>query len=263
MPGRLAGGHEVLPRQPRAEAVGAQQRVEAAPGAHLAAARARRRSRAPRRRRRPGPRCRRRSAPAPARRRPAARDRTVPPAGARSRGPRGRWRRSSPARAPAAPGAGRSRAKEGVPRPFRWHEATDLARLAVWERREMGRTCAIRSAHDPYGEDREPADRRAAAADHPGVHRRVLERGGRPARPRGGARDVPADRPRRDGRLSPHAHPPLVPDLQARRVLLRRRRARWRSRGRSSTGSPTTASTMPTPTRRAIRTRPTSARARA
>ena len=38
MAGGLAGGHEVLPGQARAEAVGAQQRVEAAPGAHLAAA---------------------------------------------------------------------------------------------------------------------------------------------------------------------------------------------------------------------------------
>ena len=37
MAGRLAGGDEALPRQARAEAVGAQQRIEAAPAAHLAA----------------------------------------------------------------------------------------------------------------------------------------------------------------------------------------------------------------------------------
>ena len=37
-PGRLAGGDETLPGQPRAEAIGAQEGVEAAPGAHLAAA---------------------------------------------------------------------------------------------------------------------------------------------------------------------------------------------------------------------------------
>jgi stearoyl-CoA desaturase (delta-9 desaturase) len=39
--------------------------------------------------------------------------------------------------------------------------------------------------------------------------------------------------------------------------------ARWPSRGPRSRGSPTTASTTPTPTRRAIRTARTSARARA
>jgi hypothetical protein len=36
--GRLTGRHEALPRQPRAEPVGAQQRVEAAPAAELGAA---------------------------------------------------------------------------------------------------------------------------------------------------------------------------------------------------------------------------------
>ena len=38
LPGRLARGHEVLPGQPCADAICAQQRVEAAPGAHLTAA---------------------------------------------------------------------------------------------------------------------------------------------------------------------------------------------------------------------------------
>ena len=38
--------------------------------------------------------------------------------------------------------------------------------------------------------------------------------------------------------------------------------ARWRSRDRSSSGSPTTASTTPTPTRKAIHTHPTSATGR-
>jgi hypothetical protein len=38
VPGRLAGGQEALPREARADAVGAEQRVEAAAGAHLAAA---------------------------------------------------------------------------------------------------------------------------------------------------------------------------------------------------------------------------------
>ena len=37
VPGGLAGGHEALPGQARADAVRAEQRVEAAPGAHLAA----------------------------------------------------------------------------------------------------------------------------------------------------------------------------------------------------------------------------------
>ena len=121
-------------------------------------------------------------------------------------------------------GAGPPRALEGGRAPCSWREATDLRPQAVCQRREMGRSCVIRSGHDPHGEDREPADRRTAAAGHPGLHRRVLERGGRAARPRGGLRDVLPDGLRRDRRLSPHAHPPLVQDLQARRVLLRRGR---------------------------------------
>ena len=49
-------------------------------------------------------------------------------------------------------------------------------------------------------------------------------------------------------RLPPDAHPPLVRDLQARPVRCSRSSARWRSRARSSRGSPTTASTTRTPT---------------
>ena len=96
------------------------------------------------------------------------------------------------------------------------------ARSFVLADRETRGTCAIPSTHDPHRADREPPRRRPAAADHPGGDRRVLERGRRPARPRGGARHVPADGLRRDRRLPPDAHPPLVPDLQAGRVLLRR-----------------------------------------
>ena len=53
-------------------------------------------------------------------------------------------------------------------------------------------------------------------------------------------------------RLPPAAHPPRLPDPQAGRVRVRGRSARWPSRARCSTGSPTTASTTPTPTARAI-----------
>ena len=83
-PGRDAGGGEPPPGHPGADPVGAEQRLEAAPGAHLPAARAPSRRRAGRRGRRP--RSRPGSGAAPPGRRRGYRLRTVPRAAARRRG---------------------------------------------------------------------------------------------------------------------------------------------------------------------------------
>ena len=90
--GVLARLHEAPPRQPRAEPVGGQQRVEAAPRAHLAAAEVHVGARGRGRRRRSGPRSGRRSARARSRRRAGRRARTRPPSRGRSRAPRRRSR---------------------------------------------------------------------------------------------------------------------------------------------------------------------------
>ena len=161
--GRLAGGDEALPRQPRADAVGLLERVEAAALTHLAATEehvdlARAGPRPPDGRRR------RRSARAPARRRRAARARTAPRAGARTAGTS---RPIAPMMASARSGSTgrRARRERRVAARARivHHEATDVRPNAVCQRREKRGSCVIRSAHDPHGEDSEPPDRRAAA----------------------------------------------------------------------------------------------------
>ena len=67
-----------------------------------------------------------------------------------------------------------------------------------------------------------------------------------------------AHRPRHHGRLPPAVHAPRVQDRARPCAASSPRSARWRSRARSSPGSPTTASTTPSPTSRATRTARTS-----
>ena len=69
---------------------------------------------------------------------------------------------------------------------------------------------------------------------------------------------LPADRARDHGRLPPPPHPPRLQDQAAGCTACWRSSARRRSRARSSPGSPTTASTTPSPTKRGTRTAPTS-----
>ena len=63
---------------------------------------------------------------------------------------------------------------------------------------------------------------------------------------------------RHHDRLPPAVHPPRVRDLDAGAHGAGDHAARWRSRATSSRGSPTTASTTRSPTRKAIRTARTS-----
>ena len=86
---------------------------------------------------------------------------------------------------------------------------------------------------------------------------------GRLDRPRHPRRAVRPLRAGHHGRLPPAAHPSRLQDAQADRSTASPSSARWRCRAACSTGSPTTASTTPTPTRRATRTPRTSATARA
>ena len=76
------------------------------------------------------------------------------------------------------------------------------------------------------------------------------------ARRRAGGGLLPAHPDRDHGRLPPPLHPPLVQGRPRLSGSSWPCWAAWRCRGRSSPGSPTTAATTPSPTRRATRTRP-------
>ena len=228
-PARDAGLDEPPPRQPRADPVGGEQRVEAAAGVELAAAEVDVRAPALRRRRARGRPAGRRSGSARPRRRAARPARTRPPSPARSPAPRARSRRSSRPPGRAARGAGRRAASTGTAAYGR-DACSIVTRLQI-----PGKTFGVcargsrpiegyDSSHVQSAQDLQP---RGGVAPLPRLRRRdraALEHVRRLERPRGAGDHVRAHGLRRDARLPPPADAPLVPDLQAGRVHARRAR---------------------------------------
>ena len=258
--GPHAGLDEAPPGDLRADAVGGQQRVERAALAHLQAAelevdapvavadRRRRLDRVDE------------AAAARARCRSAASRRDGPRAGASSRAPRGRSRGSSPRRDRAEPGA-RPLLLRGECLPFVHNLQISAPAPQKFDKKPLpqpiaSNPCQLFSATPISAPSSFRSSRSSSRSFCCGTRpsERSIWRSWSPCTPSpawGSRSGITAcSRIARFRRASRSSTPS-------------RSRARWRSRDRRSPGSPTIACTTRTPTRRAIRTARTSAKARA